>query len=87
LRDIDYNINLAEVFMSRKYTEEFKQEAVKLVTDHGYSQAEAGRRLGISEKNINRWVLASKGASLVEVPIDQQSEQEELSDYAKKMIA
>ncbi len=43
--------------MSSKYTKEFKQEAVKLVTEHGYSQAEAGRRLGISDKNINRWVL------------------------------
>jgi len=46
--------------MSRKYTAEFKQEAVKLVTEHEYSQAEAGRRLGVSDKNINRWVLDSK---------------------------
>lgn len=46
--------------MSRKYTAEFKQEAAKLVTEHGYSQAEAGRRLGVSDKNINRWVLDSK---------------------------
>ena len=43
--------------MSNKYTKEFKQEALNLVKEHGYSQTEAGRRLGISSKNINRWVL------------------------------
>ncbi len=42
--------------MSNKYTKEFKEEAAKLVIEHGYSQAEAGRRLGVSDKNINRWV-------------------------------
>jgi transposase len=41
----------------RKFTLEFKQEAVKLVTDQGYTQAEASRSLGVSSKNINRWVL------------------------------
>lgn len=43
--------------MSSKYPQEFKEEAVKLVKEQGYSQAEAGRRLGVSPKNINRWVL------------------------------
>jgi transposase len=63
--------------MNKKYTVEFKQEAIKLVTDHGYSQAEAGRRLGISEKNINRWVVGSKKI----IPLKTEkltSEQEEL---------
>jgi transposase len=46
--------------MNKKYTIEFKQEAVKLVTEHGYSQAETGRRLGVSDKNINRWLNESK---------------------------
>jgi transposase len=42
--------------MSRKYTKEFKEEAVKLVTEHGYTQTEAALQLGISDKNIHRWV-------------------------------
>ena len=42
---------------SRKhYTDEFKEDAVNLVIEHGYSCAEAGRRLGINPNNINRWV-------------------------------
>jgi transposase len=66
--------------MNRKYTKEFKQEAVKLVTDHGYSQAEAGRRLGVSEKNINRWVLGIKEKTppKSEKPMSEQDEIKQL---------
>jgi transposase-like protein len=33
------------VIKKAKYTQEFKAEAVKLVTEQGYSQAEAARRV------------------------------------------
>lgn len=52
--------------MFNKYTEEFKSEAVKLVTEQGYRQCEAARTLGIPVKNLHRWVkdtLSSKNAS------------------------
>jgi transposase len=39
----------------RTYTAEFKAEAVKLVTEQGYSVAEAARSLGISENLIRNW--------------------------------
>ena len=42
----------------RTYTAEFKTEAVKLVTEQGYSVAEAARSLGISENLIRNWRLA-----------------------------
>lgn len=45
--------------MSKKknrYTKEYKAEAVKLVLKHGYSQAEAAESLGISSKNLSRWI-------------------------------
>ena len=38
------------------YTDEFKQDAVKLVVEQGYSGREAARRLGVNVSNINRWV-------------------------------
>ena len=40
----------------RRFTQEFKDDAVGLVVEQGYSCAEVGRRLGISENNVNRWV-------------------------------
>jgi transposase len=37
------------------YTAEFKCEAVRLVTDHGYSVAEAARNLGLNAQMLQRW--------------------------------
>ena len=34
--------------MSKRYTEEFKVEAVKQVTDRGHSVADVAARLGVS---------------------------------------
>ena len=39
----------------RGFTEEFKRDAVRLVTDEGYSFAEAGRSLGVRGDMIARW--------------------------------
>jgi len=39
-----------------KYTKEFKQDAVNLVTEQGYSANEAARRLGVGQSNVSRWV-------------------------------
>ena len=43
------------VKIRKQYTAEFKQEAVGLVTEHGYSYAEAGRSLGIHASMLARW--------------------------------
>jgi transposase len=54
--------------MARKrriYTPEFKAEAVKLVTEKGYSVAEAARSLGIHETLLRAWKQA----------VDKQGEQ------------
>ena len=42
----------------RSYTREFKVEAVKLVTQKGYSVAEAARSLGIGQTLLRSWKLA-----------------------------
>jgi transposase len=42
----------------RSYTPEFKAEAVKLVTEHGYSIAEAARSLGVCANLIRNWKQA-----------------------------
>jgi transposase len=39
----------------RTYTRAFKVEAVKLVTEKGYSVAEAARSLGIGETLLRSW--------------------------------
>ncbi|MHB8736793.1 MAG: transposase [Terriglobales bacterium] len=42
----------------RIYTREFKVEAVKLITEKGYSVAEVARSLGLHENLIRSWKQA-----------------------------
>ena len=39
----------------RKFSSEFKEEAVKLVIEQGYSVSEAARNLGIHSNLLGRW--------------------------------
>ena len=42
--------------MSSSYSPQFKQDAVNLVTEQGYSANEVARRLGVGQSNVSRWV-------------------------------
>lgn len=44
----------------RYYTQEFKDSAVKLVTEQGYSLAEASRNLGVNTTQLRRWRRAEE---------------------------
>lgn len=47
---------------NRKYTEEFKSEAIRQVTERGYKVREVSERLGISSKSLYLWLrVARKG--------------------------
>ena len=39
----------------RRHSDEFQQEAVKQVTEQGYSVAEAARNLGVHENLVRTW--------------------------------
>ena len=39
-----------------RYTDEFKQEAVNQVVNHGYSVPDVSKRLGISSKSLYDWI-------------------------------
>jgi len=39
----------------REYTEDFKRDAVALVTEQGYKPSEAARSLGIGDNLVRRW--------------------------------
>lgn len=44
------------VMNKRQYEMSFKIDAVKLVSEQGYSVPEASQRLGVPDGNISRWV-------------------------------
>lgn len=70
-----------------KYTQEFKKEAVKLVTEQNYNQTEAARRLGINAKNLSRWIKEaeemSRETGKTKKPV--KAEQEELLALRKEV--
>jgi transposase len=50
-----------------RYTGEFREEAVKLVTEERLSLPEAGRRLSLAPSTIASWVKAYKAGRLGEI--------------------
>jgi len=50
-----------------RYTKEFREEAVKLVTEEGLSWAEAARRLSLPTSTLANWVKAYKAGKLGDV--------------------
>lgn len=43
---------------NQRYTPEFKEEAVKQITERGYSVMEISTRLGVSTHSLYKWVNA-----------------------------
>lgn len=41
---------------SKRYTDEFKTEAVKQITERGYPASEVSRRLGVSSHSLYAWL-------------------------------
>lgn len=44
----------------KQYTKEFKEGAVRLVTEQGRTHSDAAKSLGISEWTLSRWVRAAR---------------------------
>ena len=66
----------------KDFTDEFKNDAVKLVTEHGYSASEVGRRLGISQSNVSRWVREDRRRH--QNPTDNQELEAEVKRLRKE---
>lgn len=71
----------------KKYTPEFKIEAVKLITEQGYRPTEAARNLGIHPSALNRWrsQLASEGKNAFPGKGRLTPEKEELQKLRKEV--
>mgnify|MGYP001202694804 FL=1 len=42
--------------MSKRYTEEFRREAVRQIREHGHPVAEVAERLGVSTHSLYQWI-------------------------------
>lgn len=72
----------------KKYTPEYKAEAVDLVLGSGRPVAEIARDLGIHEATLGNWVnLAKKNGTITDKPVtaDERARLRELEDENRKL--
>ena len=67
----------------KQYTKEFKQEAVALITEQGYSVPEAAKSLGIATNMLYKW--KEKIEADQEGKVLQEDEREELKRLRKEV--
>ena len=64
---------------SQRYTPEFKDEAVRQVTEKGHSVPEVAARLGVSIHSLYKWVKAVS-------PTKNEQRSDELLDAKKEIL-
>jgi transposase len=72
----------------RKFTPEFKAEAVELLINSGKPVAEISRNLGISDGTLGSWVKAAKKRGDVKekpLEIDERARLKELEDENRRL--
>ncbi len=65
--------------MSKHYTEEFREEAIKQVTERGYSVNDVAKRLSVPAQNLYKWVKSPS-------PTRENELEQELSEIRRENI-
>jgi transposase len=63
----------------QRFTPEFKDEAVRQVTERGYKVAEVAARLGVSSHSLYKWVRAMR-------PSKEEERSEDLVETKKEVL-
>ena len=71
----------------RSFTDEYKRDAVALITDGGYSVAEVAKKLDISDTTVRKWVkkVQPDPTPVAEKPLTE-SERNELQHLRKENV-
>ena len=71
----------------RKFDDEFKKEAVSLVTEQGYSVANAAQAVDVGENNLRRWLSKFESeADSDRLNSDERAELNRLRKENKKLL-
>jgi transposase len=69
----------------RRYSDEFKEEAVKLITEQGYKVSEAARNLDINVSMLSRWHRELGPESDGSIDADEKAELQRLRKENKTL--
>ena len=71
--------------MPPRYTDEFKIEAVRQVTENGYSVVETAKRLGVHPESLRAWKKKFESPEAIEKHQIEQSSQAEIKRLQKEL--
>ena len=69
----------------RRFSDEFKEEAVKLITEQGYKVSEASRNLDINASMLRRWQRELSPESDGSIDADDKAELQRLRKENKTL--
>ncbi len=69
----------------KRYTQEFRDEAVRQVTQKGYSVADVADRLGVTTHSLYRWVAAARPAVEEQSADDLRQAKEEIKRLGREL--
>lgn len=73
----------------RRYSREFKADAIQLVLEQGYTPKEAADSLGMDASILRRWIRKAQAASTASASLPEgavnESEREELSRLRREV--
>ncbi len=70
----------------KRYTEEFKVEAVKQITERGHAAADVAARLGVSTYSLYQWIKRYSLPEAERIAVqDQQTEIRQLKAELKRV--
>ncbi len=71
---------------SKRYTDEFKIEAVRQVTDRGFKVADVAERLGVTTHSLRAWIKTFGKPGVVQrVELDQSGEIRRLKSELRRI--
>ena len=70
----------------RRFTAEFKAEAVRLVAGHGKPLAQIARELGINEQVLRNWKMPATAAGGSGVSPDRFAQEEEIRRLRRELL-
>ena len=69
----------------KRYTDEFKAEAVKQVVERGYKATEVAERLGISRYTLYEWIGGVKKHKVAAMEVDLKAENARLKAELRRV--
>lgn len=71
--------------MGRKISKEIKEQAIKLVEEHGVKAVQVSKELGVGQSTLDRWLKEYRTSTSNGLTVDEKSELKRLRKENRKL--